>query len=449
MTEIDSSSPRRGKVARGILKIRYFFFASIALVCLLAGCHLQNILSQQETSIPSTAQTATAYDTQLATTPTVSSQTASVQLVLWLPPSLDPENGTPGGMLLKQRLMDFEDEHPGYIVEVRIKALEGRGGLLDSLSTASNAAPEALPSVIALPYKEMEAAVLKEMLLSLDYQHDFLNDPDWLPYASQMARIQDTLYGFPFAGDALVLAYNPLQSPFPPKTWNELTLQNQKVAFPAADPDATAVTFFYMQAGGNLLDENKSPVIQELPLQRTFVMLSDGTRKGVFPYWLTQFSTFDQSWNSFLNQQSDYALIWASEYFQSQPANALITKFPVSSENDIFLAQGWSWCIPKKSPVDQQNSLLLAQYLSDPLFVNELSKAEGYLPVRTSGLKQWEDTPDFQLVSEIASNAILVPASYITNVTSPSLEESSIQIIKGQIFYQQAIEQVLGHFTVQ
>src|SRR5262245_40788960 len=46
-------------------------------------------------------------------------------LRLWLPPSFDPNAGTPSANLLKQRLADFQLSHPGLKIDVRIKDAEG------------------------------------------------------------------------------------------------------------------------------------------------------------------------------------------------------------------------------------------------------------------------------------------------------------------------------------
>jgi ABC-type glycerol-3-phosphate transport system substrate-binding protein len=147
-----------------------------------------------------------------------------------VPPAFDPESDTKAAELFKNRIAAFEAIHPDVVVEVRVKALDGRGGLLDSIATASSAAPKALPSLILLSSKDLENATLKELLLPLDNVYKGFDSSDWLPYASQMSRVENVHYGVPVAGDALVLSYWPLQSPFPPTTWQELATQDLVVA---------------------------------------------------------------------------------------------------------------------------------------------------------------------------------------------------------------------------
>ncbi len=126
---------------------------------------------------------------------------------VWLPPQLNPSNGTPAGNLLKTRLDEFSAAHPGLRLEVRVKAESGPAGLLESLAAARQAAPSALPDLIALPYRDMESAATKGLIYPLDNLTGVLAGSDWYDYAHQLAQSQDATFGLPFAGDALVLVY--------------------------------------------------------------------------------------------------------------------------------------------------------------------------------------------------------------------------------------------------
>lgn len=67
-----------------------------------------------------------------------STQTAEGAILqVWLPPEFDPVGNSPASQLLKARLADFVVEHPGTQLEVRVKGLDGPGGLLDALSAAN------------------------------------------------------------------------------------------------------------------------------------------------------------------------------------------------------------------------------------------------------------------------------------------------------------------------
>ena len=161
------------------------------------------ISSPVGTSATSTPQ----INPPLNVTPTGSPSSEARVLRIWLPAEFDPTSGTTPSNILKQRLNDFEAKHSGLELEVRIKADEGESSLINSLSVTSMAAPSALPDLIALSRPALETAALRGLLHPIDGLSTALDDPNWHDYARQLGHIQNTGYGLPFAGDALVLVY--------------------------------------------------------------------------------------------------------------------------------------------------------------------------------------------------------------------------------------------------
>ena len=184
----------------------------LLVILSLAGCEGLPLPEPSPTVEPSPAVTPTVPPPP-KDTPTPS---GPVTLTLWLPPEFDPESGTPAGEILKTRLNEFSARRPNARVDVRIKALDGPGGLLDSLSTASAAAPLALPDLVALPRPTLEVAALKGLLHPFDELTDSIDNSDWYDYARQLARVQNSTFGLPFAGDAMIMVYRTTMVSEPP-----------------------------------------------------------------------------------------------------------------------------------------------------------------------------------------------------------------------------------------
>src|SRR5512139_2378793 len=143
-----------------------------------AGCTA--VPSARPTSLPATLPPSTltpVFTEEVTTTPA-----GPTTLRLWLPPEFDPNSGSPAGDILKTRLDEFTSRRPGTQIEVRIKATDGSGGLLDSLTTASAAAPLALPDLVALPRPTMETAALKGLVHPFQNLSSPIDEPDWYPY---------------------------------------------------------------------------------------------------------------------------------------------------------------------------------------------------------------------------------------------------------------------------
>ena len=157
-------------------------------------------------------------------------------ILIWVPPEFDPNNGTQAGSLLQAQLDSYMHDNPGIQVNVRVKSLSGPGGMMDALANTKAAAPSALPSLVILSRANLETAALKEFIIPLDQDTNLLEDEDWYDYARQLAQIQNTTFGFPFAGDTFVLIYRAAMVSSPPSDWDEIFAYEEPILFPAADP---------------------------------------------------------------------------------------------------------------------------------------------------------------------------------------------------------------------
>ena len=189
---------------------------------------------------------------------------APQSLTLWLPPDFDPSSGSPAGLILSNRILDFTEE-TGIEIEVRLKAASGPGSTLKSLTAAAAAAPRALPGVTALSRPDLENAALKGLVHPLDGVSTLIDDPDWYEYARQLAMVQGVTFGLPFAGDSLVIVYRPALVIEPPITWEAIMRLGQPVAFAAGSSQAMLTIAQYRSHGGLVEDAQRRPALEPAP----------------------------------------------------------------------------------------------------------------------------------------------------------------------------------------
>ncbi len=369
------------------------------------------------------------------------------QLSLWLPPQFDPNNGTPAGDLLNARLAQFSSEHPGVTITVRIKASNGSGGLLDSLTTASVAAPTILPGIILLTRSDLESAAREGLLTPIESTDVEINENDLFAYANGLVRTRGAKFGIPFAGDVLVLAYTPLQIGYPPVFWRDVLQQQSIIAFPAADLKGLIPLVLYQELGGEFIGDEEDVMLQETPLQRSLQVISDGAAANVFPYWLTEYSTFEQCWQALQESRAAYAVIWASQYLTETPDNVSITSLPAVENNSLTLADGWIMTFPQTSPERYAAHLALAEYLLDPDFQQQWSEAASVLPVSRTALSGWKDQGLSGILLQMAETALLIPSNKIVETAGPLLSSSVQELIRKQVSYIQASNSILKELS--
>lgn len=405
---------------------RIALYGLLALMLLVSACSPN---SPQLTTYPEPTQTAPAAPTAppVQATPT---REGPVTLRIWLPPEFDPESGSEAGELLANRLAAFSARRPDVRLEVRIKAPDGPGGMLDSLTAANAAAPLALPDLVALPRNTLEAATLKGLLHSYDSLKNDLDDPDWFGYAQQMARVQNSVYGIPFAGDALVLVYRTTTIPTPPRTVTETINLKSTLAFPAADPQALFILAQYRHLGGALLDEQDKPFLDATLLGELLGYYQDYARAEVTPFWLTQYQTDSQAWQAYSDSQVDLVVTWASRFLIEQPPNSQVAPLPMPDGETSTLARGWSWGLVSENPETQRLSVQLVEYLTESDFIAAWNQVAGYLPLRASAMDGWQTDIPAEMAVDILTSAELIPPSDILNILGPPLQIATAEILK-------------------
>jgi multiple sugar transport system substrate-binding protein len=381
----------------------------------------------------------TVAPTQVLPSPQVTTQFPSnsptppetTTLRLWLPPQFDPAADTKAGGLLKSRLDQFAKRR-GINLSVRVKAINGAGGLMESLTTTSAVAPSALPDLVALPRDLLETAALKGMLHSYDNKTTILDEKDWYVYSHELARVQDSIYGLPFAGDALLLVYDRKAVPVPPVDWATTLTSGWPLVFPASDPNALFTITMYQADQGIVRDEQGRPVLDAAILADVLTFYSGALGVGVMPDRLAQYQSDQQVWEEFLEHQSNLAIAWSSSYFSNQTLEAGIAPIPTPDGTPFTLATGWVWALAARHGENYELAVELAEFLVDKQFLTDWTVEAGYVPVRSSALVGWSDASLRTILDQIAGSAHAIPSyDILTGIDTP-IQQAVVQILKGQ-----------------
>ncbi len=414
------------------------FLAVLLLV--LAGC--------TNTGLPQTTATPTRAPGLTPTPPFTPEVTPTpgrpLTLRLWLPAQFHPDSGTPAGELLRARLDEFVAQQDGEVrLEVRAKSLDGPGGLLDSLTAASAAAPLALPDLVLLPRPMLEAAALKGLLHPTNELLANQDDPDWYDYARQLSHLQNSIFGLPFGGDALILIYRPEEVITPPADL-EAVLQGESVlAFAAADPQASFTLALYQAAGGAIVDDQGRPFIEKDKLAQILNFYDQAAKSEVIPFWLTQYQNDDQVWEAFQQRRADMAIIWASHYLALKPEQVNAALIPTLQGKPYALATGWVWALAGLTQEHQRLSVQLAEFLCEAQFLGSWNAAAGYLPPRPSALEASTE-PDLRLFARRVSEAAhLQPSADLLASLATPLTQATVEVLKQQSDPDSAAQEVV------
>jgi ABC-type glycerol-3-phosphate transport system substrate-binding protein len=406
--------------------------AVLVLILLVSLAVLSSCSTQLKTPVPATLSQPTATQVLPPSAAVTSTSVTATQtpLVLWLPPQFDPSSGTAAGNLLSKRLSDFSSQNPDVDLQMRIKAASGTANLLDSLDVTHTAAPNALPAVIALPLQDMQVAAQKKLIIPLDGHSKVIDDPDWYKYAQQMALIQGSTYGLPFAGDALVLAYRPAYVGNPPFDWEHIFQTGKPVAFPSGDPSQSLPVALYLSAGGTLVDDQGHPNLQADKLELVLKYLQQGVRLGSLPPWLTDIQNDTQAWQAYREQRAAWLVTWYSRFRSEQPADTAVTVLPGLKGEPVTFTTGWLWCLVDGNPSGQSAGVRLIEFLSDSDFLSTWTMTAGYLPTRPSGAAAIQNQNMKTMISKLVSVANANPNKNGFKAAAPLITDAAVQVIK-------------------
>ncbi len=405
--------------------IRLIHFCIISGLLILTGCQA-NVQPDTTPTLPTTVNTPT-VGSYLEPTPTSSITT----LRIWLPPQFAPDSGSQSGALLQARLEEFASRRPGVQIEIREKSEEGAASLINSLVATSAAAPEAVPDLIALPQSQLQVAALKGVLHPYDGLTDVIDDEDWFEYARQLGRLQNSTFGLPFAGDALVLVYRS-SIETPPVSFSDFLSGTNSLAFPAGDAKGLYPLTLYLAAGGSIYDEQGKLMISPAPLTTTLTFFDQSIKNHLMSSWSTQIQNDEQCWQALSENRTKMVITWTSRYFNNLNADYSATTIPTPDGTPFTLATGWVWALANPHRSDQAIVVELAEYLSEAEFQTNWTMASGYLPTRSSALDNWQNESLKSLSDRIVSSANIISGTDdITRLTS-IFYKATLSVLQGE-----------------
>ena len=397
---------------------RAFRLLVLSIFFLSAGC--SSLAPLLVTPTPAPVEQATATPQIFSTTTALPDSQARI-LRVWLPARFDPNAETEAAALLKQRFTEFEAQHPGLEIEIRIKAETGETDLLNSLSITSAAAPTALPDLVALPRPALESAALKGFLHPMDGLSTALENVDWYGYARDMGHIQNIGYGLPFAGDAMALAcHSGIENV---ENWQAVFRAKNTLAFAAGDPQGLFGLLLYISAGGELQDAGGLPSFDEEKLTQVLTWAADGVFVGSILPSLKNVVTSEDVKKTYDAGSVDMAVTWAS----IPPADGTLAPIPGLGDSMYAFGTGWVWSLAGSNPENQQLAIELAEYLTAVDFIKEWTLESGYLPVRPSSVVETDS-----VVASIAESAYMIPSDEELQVLGPLMQEALVRVLNGE-----------------
>jgi maltose-binding protein MalE len=372
------------------------------------------------------------------------SQQTRQGIQIWLPPQFDPNGNQPANQLLRNRLQAFYEQFSNLPIEVRLKAEDGPGGMLEALSAASEAAPLALPDIVLLPRKLVAPLAQSGILHPLGGYTQLAEEQKWYPFARQLVTVENTAFGIPFVGDVLLLAYPQSLANELPLEWNDWLVSRYELGFAAADPQATVMLALYLQAGGAVRNAQGKPMLEETVLTEVLEKLSYAYRQGKLPAWVIQAENDQMVSQALAEGKIDSGYLWGSNFLKNDFRDYRASAGFLANKTSLTLANGWIWASTSSIPDQIGIGFHLAAFLSEAEFMAAFTQASGYLPTRAEAYPYWQEnelTKDLDTISHLAQ---AIPPSPLSDPLGIALRNAILAVLKDRVAPQQAAKDAIA-----
>jgi ABC-type glycerol-3-phosphate transport system substrate-binding protein len=354
---------------------------------------------------------------------------------VWWPDELYPQNDELALETLQAQWDGFAQAYPMLTLEVRRKRSSGLGGILSTLRTAEPVAPGALPDLTLMRRGDMITAANEGLIVPLDdWLPDDLADNNLLPGVRSLGEINGVLYGVPYALNVVHAAYRPAALAVPPTSFEEVLATRTPYLFPAgAIPISWTLLLQYRAAGGRLVDETGTAILDAQPLLDVLEFYAQGVQAGLFGPALLQYVRYEDYWNQFVAAASNLVAVDTFTFLGRRDSvpNARPVSIPTPDGTPITALDGWMWVVTTQNPERYQR---VSAFLAWMMRVGQQSlftEALGMLPSQTRALRLWDDREYAEFAQDLLATAILVPEAQRNNNASLALQEALVAVLEG------------------
>jgi ABC-type glycerol-3-phosphate transport system substrate-binding protein len=403
---------------------------------LFAGCGTGLQASPPTSAAPEPADTATVPATP-APSPSPENQPTIITLRLWLPEELNPyDRSVSQGYLLRQ-LASFSSAYPDLSVEVVIKSVRGRGGMLDFLQTAPDVAPSIMPDLMILNADDLPETTRAGVIRPLD---DLLPPSavnDRYAFATEMGQVDGHTMGFVLGVSAQHIAYRANAFAAAPVQWSDVVSATAPFLFPAGGRagvvnDATLIQ--YLAAGGSVTDGDGLPHLDRGPLLQVFSFYDRCVQSGVLsPTEVLSLTTSAEAWERFQSSDAALTFVDAGDYRRGADETTAAAPAPTRYGDALAVARGWVITMVAEDPSRQSLAILLLDWLIGPEQNAAWTDAEGYLPGTRSAVMFW-DAPGGEriMLSQLLESTRPGPSPGVMAAIGPAIQRGLEAFLTGE-----------------
>ncbi len=416
---------------------------------MLTACSDNLLAANQVTAESLTTPTATppATMTPATLTPEATAQ-AALTLTIWLPEPLTPIDNTEASSILTGQIQAFEANQPNVQVQTRLKKADGKGGVTETLLSASTVAPGAVPALTLIQRKDLPMLVEAGLVRPLTERVSSAIIDDLYPSAIQLGEYNGLLYGLPYVLEIQHVVYQSPAANF--AQFDGMLTGGRSLVLPAGNVNELNSVFLvqYLSAGGTMLNGSLGPLNPDA-LQTVLEFYESAVNAGVIDPTILNYPTPQDYQAGLLDGRIPAAVVTSTMYLNllAGDKNWQTAPIPIASDKPATTVDGWLWIITANDSDRQTVALRFLDWIFNTGRQATFSRSIHMLPSGRAALRAWGNPTYADFAGGLLTNAIVPLMPNEGNATARAIQNAFISVISGELTASAATQTVIDQLA--
>lgn len=428
---------------------------SIALLCcflLLAACGSDDEGGDVENSTtPTPAATGTPLVSASATRiPTgESTPSGTLTLSIWWPDTLYPADAD----VLDRQISEFVSIGDTRIdVDFRRKRAQDVGGIMSTLRSSSQVAPDAMPDVTLIRRQDLLSAFQDDLIQPLDGLIPAVIIGDLYDVALELGQLDGQIYGLPYMVGieylASMSALGNAGDTMTGMTYQMLLDGEANLIFPGGRVNGVNDTFYvqYLSAGGTEPEDDGTIAVNRSALLDTLSFYEDARELGLVGEEILDFDSTSDYQLEFATGEFELAVVDSTTYLtlRAEGSDLHAAYIPTESGAPVSTISGWMWVVTTKDANRQALAGDFISWMMEPDRQREFASVVHMLPSQQSVLQALGgDIVDVLLMDNILENAVIPLTDSSGGIVARAMQSAFVSVVSGESTALEATEFVL------
>ena len=375
---------------------------------------------------------------------------APTHMVIWLPEPLLPLDNSTALEMFTRQIEAFQTAHGNVEVDVRLKKVDGLGGVMSTLRAASPVAPGALPDLTLMRREDLLAAVQARLVYALEGEISSAIVGDLYPRALQLGQVEDALYGLPYMLEVQHMTYRLAEGATLPSRFEDILNRRISFAMPVAQTNQinSVLLTQYLDAGGTL-PEGDSITLNANALQNTLTFYEQAVLNGLIDPAVLNYTSPADYQAALIAGTLDAGVVDSTGYLNLLTSDDTLQFGPVPTTSGQIVGEvdAWLWVMTTSSADRQALAARFLNWMLNATRQGEYSRTIHMIPSQQSALQLWDDSPYIDFVQELLGNALLPLSDSEGGTIARAVQNALVAVLAQESTAEEATRDLLSRLT--